>query len=83
MLVTFSPIFVVDTKIIYDCDFVASLNNDYANGITFMKITSNSTYNRQKTQKSAERQQTSFPRESVETADLYKRVLNKIMTVHE
>ena len=32
------------------------LNNDYANVIKFMKITSNSTHSMQKTQKIAERQ---------------------------
>ena len=29
------------------------------------------------------RQKASFPKESVENADLYRRVLNKIMTIHE
>ena len=48
-----------------------------------MKITSNSTHNRQKSQKSTERQKTNFPKESVENADMYKPVLNKIMTAHE
>ena len=33
--------------------------------------------------KSSEKQKTSFPKESVENADLYKPVLNKIMTTHE
>ena len=33
--------------------------------------------------KSPERQKTSFPKESVENADLYKPVSNKIMTTHE
>ena len=33
--------------------------------------------------KSAERQKTSFPKESVENVDLYKPVLNKIMTTHD
>ena len=31
----------------------------------------------------AEIQKTSFPKESVENADLYKPILNKIMTTHE
>ena len=30
----------------------------------------------------AERQKASFPKESVENADLYKSVLNKLMTTH-
>ena len=51
--------------------------------LKFMKITPNSTQNRQKRQKSAERQKTSFPEESVENADLYKPALNKITTTHE
>ena len=33
--------------------------------------------------KGAERQNTSFPKELIENADLYKPVLNKIMTIHE
>ena len=48
-----------------------------------MKITLNSTLKRRKTQKSTERQKTSFPNELVEHADLYKPVLNQIMTLHE
>ena len=32
---------------------------------------------------SAERQKTSFTKEFVENADLYKPLLNKIMTTHE
>ena len=60
------------------------LNSDYANVIKFMKIISNSTHNKQKTQKRAERQKrTSFPKESVENADLYKPILNKIMAAHK
>ena len=31
----------------------------------------------------AERQKTSFPKECVENAELYKPVINKIMTTHE
>ena len=31
----------------------------------------------------AERQKTSLPKKSVENADLYKPILNKIMTTHE
>ena len=51
------------------------INNDHANAIKFMKAISNLTQckNRRK----------SFPKESVENADLYKPVLNKIMTTHE
>ena len=48
-----------------------------------MEITSNSTQNRQKTQKMPERQKTSFSKESVESSDLYKHVLNKIRTAHD
>ena len=44
-----------------------------------MKITLNSTENRQKTQKAQNR----FPKESVQNADLYKAVLEKIMSTHE
>ena len=44
---------------------------------------SNSTQNRQKAQKSSERQKTSFPKESVENADFHKPTLNKIMTTHK
>ena len=54
-------------------------NNNYANIIKFMKITLNSTENRQKTQKAQNR----FPKESVQNADLYKAVLEKIMSTHE
>ena len=35
------------------------------------------------TQKVQKEKKTSFPKESVENADLYKTVLNKIMTTHE
>ena len=48
-----------------------------------MKITLNSTQKRQKNTKSAGRQKTSFPKEKVENADLYKPVLNKIMATEE
>ena len=48
-----------------------------------MNITSNSTQNRQKTQKAQRDKKTSFPKELVENADLYKTVLNKIMTTYE
>ena len=51
-----------------------------ANVIKFRKATSNSIRHYSK---SAERQKTSFPKESVENADLYKPVFNKIMTIHE
>ena len=33
--------------------------------------------------KTAERQKTSFPKEWLENADLYRPVMNKIMTTHE
>ena len=38
---------------------------------------------RQKTQKAHKDKKTSFPKESVENADFYKSVLNKIMIAHE
>ena len=41
-----------------------------------MKITSNSIWH------NSQRQKTSFPKESGENTDLYKPVLNKIMTTH-
>ena len=43
-----------------------------------MKITSNSTHNRQKRQKAQNDKKTSFLKELVENADLHKPVLNKI-----
>ena len=48
--------------------------------IEIMKITSNWKQSRQKKTESTERQKDSFPKESVENTDLYKPVLNKIMT---
>ena len=42
-----------------------------------MKITSNSTQNKQKIQKGQNDKETSFPKETVENADLHKPVLNK------
>ena len=48
---------------------------------TFMKITSNS--EQAENTKSTERQKKSFPKEQVENTDLYKPVLNKIMTTQE
>ena len=53
------------------------LNNDYANVITLWKITSISTHNRQKTQKNATTQKTSFPKELVGNTGSFKSVLNK------
>ena len=47
----------------------------------FMKSTSNS--EQAGNTKSAERQKTSFPKEQVENTDLYKPVLNKIMTTQD
>ena len=47
----------------------------------FMKITSNSEL--AENTKSAERQKTSSPKEYVENTDLYKPILNKIMTTQE
>ena len=54
------------------------INNDRANVITFMYVSSN-----WHDAKNAEIQTTSFSKESVENADLYKPVLNKIMTTYE
>ena len=48
-----------------------------------MKIASDSTRNRQRTQKAQENKKASFPKKSVENADFYKPVLKKIMTTHE
>ena len=48
-----------------------------------MKITSNSTHNRQKRQKAQNDKKTSFLKELVENADLHKPVLNKIKTANE
>ena len=45
-----------------------------------MKVISNSI---QRNAKSIKRQKISFTKESVENADLYKPVLNKIMTTYE
>ena len=47
-----------------------------------IEITLNSKENRQKTQ-SRERRKTSFLKEQVENPDLYKSVLNKIVTMHK
>ena len=46
------------------------------------KITSNSKQNRQKTQ-NRESRKSSFLKEQVKNADLYKPVLKKIMTTHK
>ena len=48
-----------------------------------MKITSNSTYNRQKIQKAQNDKKSRFLKELVENADLHKPVLNKIKTTNE
>ena len=54
------------------------INKDYANVIKFIKITSNSTQNKQKIQKAQKDKNTNFPNDTVENADLQKPVLNKI-----
>ena len=59
------------------------MNKDCANVIKFMKITSNSTHNRQKGQKAKNDKKTSFLKELVENADLHKPVLNKTKTTNE
>ena len=48
-----------------------------------MKITSNLTQNRQKTQKAQNYKTTSFPKELVENAGFRKPVLNKIKNIHK
>ena len=48
-----------------------------------MKITSNSTHNRQKRQKAKNDKKTSFLKELVENVDLHKPVLNKRKTSNE
>ena len=48
-----------------------------------MKIISNSTQNRQKTQKAQKDKKLSFQKELVENADLHKPVFNKIKTINE
>ena len=44
-----------------------------------IKLTSNSTQNKQKTQKVQKDKKTSFPKESVENTDFYNAALNKII----
>ena len=53
----------------------------YANVIKFMRVTSNSTQNRQKTRNARKDQK--LVSQKIENADLYKPLLNKIMTKHE
>ena len=48
-----------------------------------MKITSNSTHNRQKRQKAQNDKQNSFLKELVENADLHKPELNKAKTTNK
>ena len=52
----------------------------YSDDLKVVKIRSISTQNRQKAQKSAERQNASFSKELIGNADLYKHVLNNMMT---
>ena len=52
------------------------INKDYASAIKFIKITSNSTHNRQKRQKEQNNKK-------LKNADLHKPVLNKIKTPSE
>ena len=49
----------------------------------FIKLTSNPTQNRQKTQQTQKDKKTSYPNESLENADFYKPSSNKIMTTHK
>ena len=55
-------------------------NIDYANVMKFMKINIEFDTEQVENTKSAWRQKTSFPKESVENEDLYIPVLNKVMT---
>ena len=55
-----------------------AIYNDHANVIKFMKVSSNSTKS-----ENAEIQTTSFSKESVENGDLFKPVLNNIMTTYK
>ena len=56
-------------------------NSDYVR--KFMKITSNSTHNKQKRPKAQNDKKNSFLTELVENADLHKPVLNKMKTANE
>ena len=56
------------------------LNNDYTHVTKFMKIRHITGRKHKKAQKD---KRTTFPKESVENPDMFKSVLNKIMTVHE
>ena len=58
------------------------LTNDFANVIKFMKVTSNLT-GTGRTKKTEKTHKNSFPKESVENANLYKSIMSKIMTTHE
>ena len=57
------------------------ISNDFANVIKFVKVTSNSTQCKKRKKKN--KQNTSFPKESVENADLYKTVWYKLIITHE
>ena len=57
-------------------------DNDYANVIKFIKITVNSTQNRQKSQKK-QKYKKQFSKRIGKNADLYKPVSNKTMNTHK
>lgn len=61
------------------------MNNSHEHVIKSKKITTNSTTEQTEIEniKSTERQKTSFLKEYVDNRDLFKLVLNKIMTPHE
>ena len=59
------------------------INKYCANVIKSMKITSNSTHNRQKRQKAQSAKKTRFLQELVENPDLHKPILNEIKTTNE
>ena len=76
-----------------NCFISENKNTDYVTPIylfkacenvtKFMKITLNSTHNREKIQKAQNDKKTSFLRELVENADFHKPVSNKIKTSNE
>ena len=79
---TFTNFLISENK---NTDYVRDtyINKDCENVKKLMKITSNSTHNRQKRQKVHNDKKTDFLKELVEHADLHKPVLNKIKTTNE
>ena len=64
-------------------DTYYNINNDYAMLKKFIKLTSYSTQNREKTQEIQKDKKTSFPKETVENVEPSQPVLNKIITTHQ